>query len=182
MPTRPTRRLITISLLIAFGVVGMSMWSVHQILHYRALRLHTNDVQAQKTETARLPAPTHIYSQWFLDVAIDPASLIRNEWSISDNHASYLTRSARPGEIGNIILYGHNKREILGNIRAYTGGEPITLTTTDGKKHIYKVVETHEVEPTEVKYLQPTEEETLTIYTCSGFWDRKRFIVIAKPV
>ena len=101
---------------------------------------------------------------------------------ISGAEASYLKQSAKPGEPGNIIIYGHNTRQIMGNIRALKGYETIQLTTQDGTIHKYKISLIDEVDPSETKYLLPTEEETVTLYTCSGFMDKKRFIVQAKPI
>lgn len=176
----PTKRMAMV--LFAAGIVFCGVWMTHTYLKFRALTIHAGSLSPTHAEEERKPKPTHIFSRWFLDVGVDDAYLLGDRWSISDNHASYLTTSARPGEGGNIIMYGHNKRTIMGNIRAYKGKEFITLTLADGSKKDYRVVETHEVEPTEVKFLQPTEEEMLTLYTCSGFWDRKRFIVRAKPV
>lgn len=165
------------------GTVGIGIWVTHQILKFQALTISIHDIKtAEAQQETRPPAPTHIYAQWFLDIAIDPAFVVNNRWSISEHHASYLHDSARPGEQGNIIIYGHNKRSIMGNIRAFKGKEIITITTEDGTKRDYRVTELHEVKPTETKFLQPTEEEVLTLYTCSGFWDRMRFIVRAKPV
>lgn len=69
----------------------------------------------------------------------------------------------------------------MGNIRALKGNEDITVITEDGVKHIYTIDTIVEVDPSETKYLEPTSEETLTLYTCSGFFDKQRFIVQAKP-
>lgn len=69
----------------------------------------------------------------------------------------------------------------MGNIRALTGSEEIKLTMEDGSEKIYEIEEILEVDPGQTEFLQPTDEETLTLYTCSGFMDRQRFIVQAKP-
>jgi len=45
-----------------------------------------------------------------------------------------------------------------------------------------QVKEIVEVKPDQVEYLLPTSEETLTLYTCSGFMDQKRFIVRGERV
>lgn len=168
--------------LFVAGACFCSMWGIHTYYRFQALTVQADTLTPTNAQESRKPAPTHISAQWFLDVAIDDAYILGDRWSISENHASFLTSSARPGEKGNIIIYGHNKRSIMGNIRAFKGKEIITLTTEDGTKREYRVTEMHEVSPTETKFLQPTEEEVLTLYTCSGFWDRKRFIVRAVPV
>lgn len=109
-------------------------------------------------------------------------ALTNGNWEVSPEKTSFLSQSARPGEGGNIILYGHNTRKILGNIRALKGGEIITLTTEDGKAHQYKVERMKESDPSDVSWLQPTDSEVLTLYTCSGIFDSKRFLVRAVPI
>lgn len=169
-------------ILICLGLAMISIWGVHKYLYFRALSLSRSQVAAIiREEPKTSPLPTHIFIPWNTDADIESLALGTDGWQISDARVTYLLGSARPGEAGNIILYGHNKREILGNIRALKGGEKITLTTEDGKAHIYFVKSVKEVEPTEVSLLNPTPKETLTMYTCSGFWDSKRFVVTALP-
>lgn len=167
-------------LLISIGLLCLGLWASHAWAKYQALTLGKNDLVHVQEAKQSPPKPRHIFIRWFIDVDIEDTALVGNRWGVSEHNASYLTQSARPGEIGNIIVYGHNTQKIMGNIRALKGGEPIYVTTEDGVLHTYKVTELHEVEPVQVAYLQPTSEETLTLYTCSGFWDRKRFIVVAK--
>ncbi len=168
--------------MIGIGLVLMALWATHAYIYHRSLAL-------SRAQAARItivapkaaPLPTHIFIPWNTDANIEPLSFTAGQWGISDTKVTYLLGSARPGEKGNIIMYGHNKREILGNIRALKGGERITIRTEDGKDHIYIVKLTREVEPTDVSLLSPTKDEVLTLYTCSGFWDSKRFIVQALP-
>lgn len=163
-------------------LVGLSL--THNYLRQRALSLNAQVIAKYQAlpQPAANPLPTHISSPWRLDVAIDPAIFQEGEWSISPDHASYLTSSARPGERGNIIIYGHNTRDILGNLRALKGGETITLTLSDHTTRDYLVETVTEVSPTRVDLLAPTNTETLTLYTCSGILDSQRFVVRATPL
>lgn len=170
-------------LLIAVGILLVSFWLVHKLFYYRSLSLSRMQANIVVHELPKvLPLPTHIFIPWNTDTDIESLPYENNQWQVSDTKVTYLLGSARPGESGNIILYGHNKREILGNIRALKGGEKVTLTTGDGKVHTYVVSKVKEVDPTDVSLLAPTSTETLTMYTCSGFWDSRRFIVQAKPI
>jgi len=172
------------SLLLVAGAFLMSISALHWYFRYQALSLD-KDLLAQynqkEVDNAQL-IPTHISIQWFLDTPISEQIFENNNWTISETEASYLTQSALPGQNGNIIIYGHNKRSIMGNIRALKGNEIITLTTKNGEKHQYEIGLIKEVDPDQTEFLEPTNEETLTLYTCSGFLDKKRFIVQAKPV
>jgi LPXTG-site transpeptidase (sortase) family protein len=170
-------------LLILAGAFLISISGLHWILRYQALSLDTQ-LLAQHTEINQNNTnkiPTHIYIEWFVDAPISEQVFENNNWTISETEASYLKQSAKPGESGNIIIYGHNKRNIMGNIRALKGSEIITITTKNGDKHLYKINLITEVNPDQTEYLLPTDKETLTLYTCSGFMDSKRFIVQAQP-
>jgi LPXTG-site transpeptidase (sortase) family protein len=103
-------------------------------------------------------------------------------WQIFGDSASHLESSARIGEGGNIIIYGHNKNEILGPIRWAKPGEKIELFDEAGKNYLYQAIKIEVVDPTNLTHLLPTGGETLTVYTCTGFFDSKRLIVVAKRV
>lgn len=173
------------TLLLLVGAFFMLISAAHWYLKYQSLSLDKQLLE-QYSETKQIDTsgmiPNHIFIQWFLDIPISTQLLENGNWTISDTEASYLSQSAKPGEKGNIIIYGHNKRSIMGNIRALKGNELITLTTKSGSVHQYKVEKLIEVNPDQTEYLEPTQEETLTLYTCSGFLDSKRFIVQAKPI
>lgn len=172
------------TLLLIVGAFFMIISASHWHLKYQALSLDKS-LLAQYSETQQVDTtgqiPTHIFIQWFIDTSITEQLFDNGNWTISETEASYLSQSAKPGEKGNIIIYGHNKRSIMGNIRALKGNELISLTTKDGSVHQYKIEKLIEVNPNQTEYLEPTQEEILTLYTCSGFLDSKRFIVQAKP-
>ena len=181
---KPRRRVVRWErVFLFFGILLISFWAVHKFLYYRSLALSRGQAtQILHAEPKAAPLPVHIFIPWNSNVDIEPLSFTNGEWQISDTKATYLLGSARPGEQGNIIIYGHNKREILGNIRALKGGEPITIRTDDGKDHVYLVKRTQEVSPNDISLLAPTTTEVLTLYTCSGLLDSQRFLVRAEPV
>lgn len=183
VPPRPSLSDRLPFFLIVLGLMLLAFWGSHKFFYYRSLSLSRAEVaRVVKEEPTPAPLPTHIFIPWNTDADIEALAFVNDEWQVSETKVTYLLGSARPGEQGNIIMYGHNKREILGNIRVLTGGEKITITTKDGKEHVYVVKKATEVEPTELSLLDPTETETLTLYTCSGFWDSKRYIVTAEPL
>jgi LPXTG-site transpeptidase (sortase) family protein len=140
-------------------------------------------VQELATPTAEArPQPKKIFIKWFVDAPVTGGIVEGDNWTLSEKEAVYITQSARPGEKGNIIIYGHNTRELMGNIRALKGQEIITLTMDDGSSRDYRVAEMKEIKPEVVSDIQPTDYEVLTLYTCSGFADKNRFVVRAYPV
>lgn len=168
---------------MVIGVFCMLVSATHWVLRARSLRLESDLVaQYTQSEVTEKPAiPTHIYIEWFIDTPIEPHVYQNDRWTTSADKASYLVQSAPPGKNGNSIIYGHNTRSILGNIRALKGNETITLTLSDGTTKEYEIVTITEVSPNETSYLEPTDTEILTLYTCSGLLDKNRFIVQAKP-
>lgn len=169
-------------ILICIGVVLLSYYLVHSYFYWRSLRLSSNQVQRVIQPDRTVFEPNHIFIRWFVDSPIEPMALTGTTWGISPTKVSYLLSSGLPGKGGNIILYGHNTRQILGNIRALKGGEKITITTNEGKEYYYTVQSFQEVQPTDARLLQPTTTEVLTMYTCSGIFDSLRFIVRAVPL
>ncbi len=158
--------------------------TVHNIVRFRALSIDKKIVAEYHAApaVAPLPVPTHIFIKWFVDVDIEKEVYTDNHWTISPDKASYLAQSARPSTDGNMIIYGHNLRTVLGNIRALKGNETIVLTLSDGTTRSYKIVSMQQVDPANTKLLSPTNTETLTLYTCAGFLDSQRFVVVAKPL
>ena len=55
-------------------------------------------------------------------------------------------------------------------------------TFTDSDWYTYEVTEIKEVLPNETEVIAETEDERITLYTCSGFNDSKRIIVIGKRI
>lgn len=116
-----------------------------------------------------------------IDLPIKEELISHGAWSIADNAISHLYTSARPGENGPIILYGHNTNDRFGPIRWLSTGQKITLKTTDGKTHSYIIFKTEEVSPSQINLLNHVNKETLILYTCDGFADLQRFLVFASP-
>ena len=116
-----------------------------------------------------------------LSLDISEGAIVDGVWQISKVGASHLNVSANPGEGGNIVIYGHNKNSLFGPIRWIEKGAEIEINDENGNKYSYVVSETLEVSPDKIEYVLPKNEEILTLYTCSGFLDSKRYIVIARP-
>lgn len=115
-------------------------------------------------------------------LSIEEARISDNTWEVSETGASHWDNSANPGDSGNIVIYGHNKNNLFGPIRWLETGDKIEITDTNGNLHTYQITATKTVPPTDISVVSPTSDETLTLYTCTGFLDQKRFIVIAKPI
>lgn len=104
-----------------------------------------------------------------------------DRWAISQTGVSYLTSSALPGN-GNTVIYGHNTADILGGMWRVQEGDYIYVVLASGDFVKYQVAERKEIDPTQVEILNNTSDSRLTLYTCSGFLDTARFVIVAKKV
>lgn len=115
-----------------------------------------------------------------IDLPVFPAQASEDVWEISEEGVSYLLGSGIPGKEGNVIIYGHNKNRLFGPIRWLEKDDEIRVINRKGTEFTYQIKETKTVTPEMIDVLYPTEDATLTLYTCAGFLDRERFLVVAK--
>lgn len=116
-----------------------------------------------------------------INLPIEETAINNGMWQIAENGASHLTISARPGEKGPIIIYGHNTNDRLGPIRWLSKGDSIEINTADKKSYTYIIRQTMTVSPNQMDIFTQQKGETLIIYTCDGFADLQRFVIIALP-
>ncbi|MBI2621982.1 MAG: sortase [Candidatus Levybacteria bacterium] len=114
-----------------------------------------------------------------IEVPIYPSSINNGKWESTTKGVSYLSSSPVPGETGNSILYGHNFSTLLGSLPKIKPGEKIEITLSSGEKKVFTVRYTSIVDPTQTHILNQTEDSRITIYTCTGFLDSKRFVATA---
>lgn len=116
-----------------------------------------------------------------LDISLPliPSEIKDNKWEVSSGGVSYLKSSVIPGQVGNSIMYGHNWTNLLGNLVKIKTGEDIDIYYEDGSKKIFEVILVQEVKPDDISILKNTNDSRITLYTCSGFLDSKRFVVVA---
>lgn len=115
-----------------------------------------------------------------IDLEVTTGVIRGDKWEISEKGASYLLGSGAIGEKGNAIIYGHNKKQLFGAIRQLTAGDLVQIKTASGKEFFYSVTGTKIVSPQAIDVLAPTDRSVLTLYTCTGFLDKDRFIVRAE--
>lgn len=134
----------------------------------------------KETSPQRSPLRIIIPSQ-NIDIFINEAKVVNGYWEISENSASHGAGSANPGEEGNIVIFAHAREGLFLNLKNIQKNTFIYILTKDNW-YLYIVEATKEVSPSQLEVISPTKQETLTLYTCSGFLDNKRLIVTAKPI
>lgn len=115
-----------------------------------------------------------------IDLPIFPAQINSRVWQVSDKGVSFLSTSSVPGEKGNSILYGHNWTNILGKLTKIKPDQIIKIVYNDGSIKNFVVESTQIVSWKDTSILNQTDDSKVTIYTCTGFLDSKRFVTVAK--
>ena len=170
-------------ILIAFGIVLISIWGLHRYLYARSLSLSDALVASYKKKRSDLVAfPIHISVGDKIRIRVVEATKVNGALVVSPTSANHLLASALPGEAGNIIIYGHNVNAIFGYLVDARIGDPVGIYTNDGKLHKYKITDIHIVDPSQTALLAPTTTEVLTLYTCTGLLDSLRFVARAEPI
>ena len=117
-----------------------------------------------------------------IDEPIDVGTIKDGVWQISYDHSTFLDSSANPGTGGNVVIYGHNKKAIFGNLPYLSLGQKIIVKTADGKTYTYEAYWKDFVASDRVDLVSPENKEDLTIYTCWGLFDSQRAVVKAKLI
>lgn len=109
---------------------------------------------------------------------IIPAQITDGMWQTTDKGISHAATTPAPGTTGNSVLYGHNWPNLFGNLTKIKPGDEITVHY-GGNSVTYMVRFTAIVDPGVTSVFTATNDTRLTVYTCTGFLDAKRFVVTA---
>lgn len=176
---RLARMFFTIAVVSAIALV-YQIWQ-----RQRPIRLAFNgDLSVLSTKQSngiQLPVAIHI-NDIQINLPIFPAVISDGKWEATDKGVSFLSTSPVPGEKGNSIIYGHNYPNILGRLVQVRPGAEISIDYENGASKRFVVKYTATVSPDQIHVIGQTSDTRVTIYTCSGFWDSKRFVVVAVPV
>ncbi len=135
-----------------------------------------------------------------LDVPIEPVGLVPSavsagvfEWGVPDHRAAgWLNTSAPFGIPGNTVLDGHHniKGEVFRDLWTLEAGDEISLAAgAQTRRYLVDRVlllpernQPLDVRLTNARYIQPTDDERLTLVTCWPYEDNThRTVVIARP-
>lgn len=114
-----------------------------------------------------------------INLPVKAAKVVSGYWEVFDESAAWGEGSGIPGQKGNQVIFAHAKESLFLPLRSIKLGDKIYVLTKD-KYFQYQINEIKEVRPGQTEVIAPTPDETLTLYTCSGFADSKRLIVVGK--
>lgn len=167
---------------IFYGLAGYYIW-----LRYDSSHLAFTNYQevvpekaVKKQQDSIKKSPTQVIIH---DVGINlpliPTSLHDRQWETTDKGASYLTSSPVPGETGNSIIYGHNWPVLFGNLTKTHPGQHVEIVYNDDSRATFVIEYTALVPPTDSSILTASTDKRITLYTCAGWFDDKRFVAVA---
>lgn len=164
------------------GAITLGLSVLLMIQRYNPSRITFNNFEPLPIKACRnvtyLPRVIRIPSL-NKTLPIIPATIDNGKWTLTDKGVSYLTSSKIPGEEGNGIMYGHNWQTLLGGLEKIKPGSKIEVEFTNGMKRTFIVQVSAHVSPDQTSVLKQSHDKRLTLYTCSGFLDTQRFVVVA---
>lgn len=168
---------------VFFSLVLISLWfrNAPARLQFESFPETTKNTQSIKQEKETQPVAISIQS---VDITLPvyEALVSKNKWQTTRLGVSYVSHSGKVGKSGNAIFYGHNWPNLLGNLQEVKPGDYIDITLGSGAIARYQVATTQEVSSENVSVLAETTDYRITLYTCSGFLDTKRFVVVGEYI
>lgn len=143
-----------------------------------SITTYKKNIEVYKPKTAIIPVSLKI-PELKLDLAIIPSRISGGQWQTTTDGVSYLISSPIPGDQGNSIFYGHNWASLLGKLPKVKPGTMIEVHYADNTVKRFEVNSTAVVSPDQIGILDQTDDKRITIYTCTGFLDSKRFVAVA---
>lgn len=134
-------------------------------------------IPAKEIQSQRQPVKL-VINTVNIELPIIPASIKDGQWESTKDGVSYLTSSPIPGEKGNSILYGHNWPNLLGKLVTIKPGDTVEITYNDGSVSYFDIEYTATVTPDQTHILAESQDKRITLYTCTGFMDSKRYVVV----
>jgi LPXTG-site transpeptidase (sortase) family protein len=116
-----------------------------------------------------------------IDLDVQESKIVNGYWEVPEDKAAWGEGSGVPGKDGNQVIFAHAREGLFSNLENVEK-EMHIYVLTDRDWFTYEVSEIKEVYPNDTEVIAPTENERLTLYTCSGYKDSKRLIVVSDTI
>lgn len=167
-------------LLVGIGFLVFSSFLIFQRYNPNNIAFNVSSVKTEKFYPYKVVSPTEIIiDSQKIHLPILSTHLDNGKWIVTSKGVSYLDSSPVPGQKGNSILYGHNWSNLLGNLPKVKVGDRIIIKYSNGSSKDFFISKTQTVNPNQTEILNQTDSTQITLYTCTGFLDSKRFVVTA---
>lgn len=114
-----------------------------------------------------------------LTLPIQPANIKNGKWDNPERSVGYWLESPLPGTKGNSVFYGHNWPAVFGELKNVQVDDEITIAFENGVSKTFEVKSKNTITPDQTHILDQTSDTRITLYTCTGFLDFKRLVVVA---
>jgi LPXTG-site transpeptidase (sortase) family protein len=168
-------------LLIITGAICFAMAVYYVWLRNDPNRLAFKNYDYSHTLTVKADNPPReiIVPDLHIDLPIIPAKITNNTWQTTQDGASYLVTSPIPGDPGNSIIYAHNWASLFGSLVYAKPGQKVDIDYADGSSKTFTIEYTQVVSSDESSILAQSKDNRITLYTCTGWFDTKRFVAVA---
>jgi LPXTG-site transpeptidase (sortase) family protein len=134
-----------------------------------------------KKEEVKAPPFKVIVPSLGIDINVKEANVVKGFWEVFPEDAGWGKGSAYPEDKGNTVIFAHAREGMFLPLKKAKIGLSVYVITKD-KWYQYVINEIREVQPSQTEVIAATDSSVLTLYTCSGFSDSKRLIVIANRI
>ena len=117
-----------------------------------------------------------------IDAPVTIGGYENGKWILSKSNALFLPTSKMLGEGGNTILYAHKKKGLFATLKDLSVNDTITIYDLNGKTYTYEVYEKENIKPTQMEKIETNKTNTLTLFTCDGWFDEDRLVVKASLI
>jgi len=94
-------------------------------------------------------------------------------------------QTSNPQKGGNTVIVAHRYfgqgKNTFYHLNKLSVGDEIVIFW-EGEEHMYKIDNVFETNPENIAIEDNTEDDMLTLYTCSGLSAERRFVVTARPI
>lgn len=169
-------------LLIGFLSLLIFGYLIFERYNPQKLAFDVSSVQlSQNTSSEPVLSPIGIKIQSLgLSLPVVSTEIKNNKWEASSTGVSFLKTSVIPGQKGNSIMYGHNWPNLLGDLKKVKPGDKLSIIYADNSARDFEVEYLTKVSPSETSILSNSDDNRITLYTCTGFLDSQRLVVVAK--
>jgi LPXTG-site transpeptidase (sortase) family protein len=183
MDKKPSKLALGIAL-FAIGLILLSKSQEANTVSSRTFANEPVNVQGFNNEDGlqSTPVPKKVVIPALgIDLEVERSAIVDGYWKVYEDKAGWGEGSGYPGQIGNQVIFAHARKGLFLPLQSIKVGENIYVLT-DTSWFVYEVYERKEVNPNQTEVIEPTDEEILTLYTCSGYEDSNRLIVKARPI
>lgn len=115
-----------------------------------------------------------------LGLPIVTVPMEKGTWKVEEGVANFAEESSPfNGDVGNSVLYGHNKSDAFKPLDQLKTGDRVYVQTSL-YQFTYEVFDVSTTGPKNVEVMKPGDKRELTLITCNGYFDEKRLIIKAE--